>query len=432
MSEVVQRVERHIIHESDAQFKALDEAAFRSKDLYNAANYIVRQRFIFMDTYTPYLPLYAEMKATPQYKALPAKVAQQVLRGLHKNWVSFFAAIQEWRIAPEKFRGRPKLPGYKKKQGRYFLVYTMQAIGQRILKKKGVLVPTGLPGLEIRTQQAPEDILEVRVIPKADHYVVEVVYKKEVHHVADLNPEWIAGIDVGLNNLAALTSNKPGFEPVLVNGKPLKSINRLYNKRKAHLTSILERNGKPPEEGDEKPTSRRLKKMSSKRYHRIQHYLHTASRRIVDTLVAEKVGTLVIGKSEDWKQNMNMGKRNNQAFASVPFARFVDMVRYKAEEVGIKVVLTEESYTSKCSFLDGELPEKRESYAGRRVKRGLFRASTGKTINADVQGSCNIVRKVFPDAFRELSEAKGIGAAVVRARGLDLNAQPPKSLTCHV
>lgn len=169
--------------------------------------------------------------------------------------------------------------------------------------------------------------------------------------------------------------------------------------------------------------------MATKRYHRIQHYLHTPSRRIVDVLVAEQIGTLVIGKSEDWKQNLNLGKRNNQAFASVPVARFVDTLRYKAEEVGITVVLTDESYTSKCSFLDDEFPEKREPYAGRRVTRGLVRSSTGKTMNADVQGSCNIVREVFPDAF---SEAKGIGAAVARARRISLNSHPSKSFACSI
>ena len=429
MSNAVRRVERHAIHKSDTRFAAIDEASFASKDLYNASNYIVRQRFIFENTYTPYFSLYTEMKETPQYRALPAKVAQQVLRGLHNNWRSFFEAIKEWRIAPEKFRGRPKLPGYKKKQGRHLLVYTLQAIGQRILEKKGVLVPSGLPSVEVQTKQAHESILEVRIVPKADHYVVEVVYQKEVHHVEGLHPAWIAGVEVGLNNLAALSSNKPGFVPVLVNGKPIKSINQLYNKRKARLTSILERDDKPPEEGEEKPSSRQLKRMATKRYHRIQHYLHTASRRIVDTLVAEQIGTLVIGKSEDWKQNLNMGKRNNQAFSSVPFARFVDMLRYKAEEVGIAVVLTEESYTSKCSFLDDELPQEREVYTGRRVKRGLFRSSTGKTLNADVQGSCNIVRKVFPEAF---SEVEGIGAAVVRARRMSLNAHPSESLACSI
>ena len=172
MSDAVRRVERHVLHESDAQFAAVDEASFASKDLYNASNYIVRQRFIFENTYTPYFSLYTEMKETPQYRALPAKVAQQVLRGLHNNWRSFFEAIKEWRIAPEKFRGRPKLPGYKKKQGRHLLVYTLQAIGQRILKKKGVLVPSGLPGVEVQTKQAHESILEVRIVPKADHYVV--------------------------------------------------------------------------------------------------------------------------------------------------------------------------------------------------------------------------------------------------------------------
>jgi putative transposase len=133
------------------------------------------------------------------------------------------------------------------------------------------------------------------------------------------------------------------------------------------------------------------------------------SRRIIDLLVQEGMGTLVIGKNPEWKQEVNMGKRNNQQFVCIPHARFIDMLTYKAELVGIRVIITEESYTSKCSFLDQEPIRKQESYAGKRVKRGLFRAADGRLINADVNGSANIIRKVAPDAF-----ADGVEAVVVR------------------
>jgi len=128
----------------------------------------------------------------------------------------------------------------------------------------------------------------------------------------------------------------------------------------------------------------------------------------VKWLLDNKIGTLVIGKNDGWKQQINLGKRNNQNFVQIPHARFIEMLTYKAQLAGIKVILVEESYTSKCSFLDNEPIHKHEQYAGRRIKRGLFRASDGRLINADINGSANIMRKAIPNAF-----ADGIGALAV-------------------
>lgn len=145
--------------------------------------------------------------------------------------------------------------------------------------------------------------------------------------------------------------------------------------------------------------------MTTKRTRKIDHYLHTTSRRIVDLLIHEQIGTLIIGKNPCWKQEAHMGKRNNQNFVSVPHARFIDMLMYKAEFVGIQVVVGEESYTSKASFLDSDfIPtygklEDEPIFSGRRVKRGLYKSANGRKINADVNGSYNIMRKVAPDAM---------------------------------
>jgi putative transposase len=194
-----------------------------------------------------------------------------------------------------------------------------------------------------------------------------------------------------------LTSDKPGFVPRVVNGRPVKSINQFYNKRRAELQSVLGTVG----------TSRRLERITTKRTRRIDWYLHTASRRIIDLLVNEGIGTLCIGKNPNWKQEANMGKRNNQNFVSIPHARFIDMLRYKAELLGVQVIVTEESYTSKASFLDGDpLPvydatQPAPTFSGKRVKRGLYRAADGRHINADANGSFNIIRKVAPDAFAQ-------------------------------
>lgn len=241
----------------------------------------------------------------------------------------------------------------------------------------------------MRTKQTT--IAQVRIVPRSGFYVVEAVYEAKEQHT-DVDASLIAGIDIGLNNLATLTSNKSGFVPRIVNGRPVKSINQYYNKERARLQSCLP---------NKQHTTHQLDRLTTVRTRRINHFLHSASRMIIDLLVAEGIGTLVIGKNDGWKQEITLGKRNNQNFVQVPHARFIDMLTYKAKLVGIQVILTEESYTSKCSFLDHEEIKKHEVYAGKRVKRGLFRSGYGTFIHADVNGAYNMIRKVAPDAFAE-------------------------------
>ena len=385
----MQLVEQHVIKKTDSRWKAIDEAAFASKNLYNAANYRLRQEFIVNHRYISYPEMDAKMQDTEEYKALPAKAAQQVLIQLSHNWQSFFAAQKECQELPEKFTARPRLPKYKDKQrGRNLLVYTLQAMS-KTKREEGIIKPSKLD-IEVATHQ--RNVACVRIVPKKTHYVVEVVYEKQ-EIVASGNPGLIAGVDIGLNNLAAVASNKPGKAPLLVNGRSLKSENQFYNKEKARLHSQLQ----DPEQG----TSARISRLTDTRNRRIHQELHTASRYVIDFLVKEGIGTLVIGKNPNWKQEANLGKRNNQNFVQMPHARFVQMLSYKAQLVGIQVIETEESYTSKCSMLDLEPIENHDVYMGRRIKRGLFRASDGRLINADVNGAFNIMRKVFPNAFAD-------------------------------
>ncbi|MBV9691068.1 MAG: transposase [Ktedonobacteraceae bacterium] len=388
----MQLVEQTIINQSDPRYAAIDAAAFASKNLWNAANYLVRQSFIHEHVYLDNVKVYHLIKSHEAYKALPAKVSNQVIIQLHKAWVAFFEAMEAWREDPSKFLGRPKLPGYKDKvKGRNLLVYEKGAISKRALKR-GKLAPSGL-GIEVPTAQ--QAVKQARVVPRIGFYVVEISYEKAVEQT-EVNPEYYAGIDIGMHILAALTSNKPGFQSVIVNGRPVKSINQYYNKRRAQLQKKLGKTG----------TTKRMQRMTNKRNRRIDHYMHQASRYIIDVLVKEGIGTLVIGKNDAWKQGCEMGKRTNQNFVQIPHARFIAMLTYKAELVGIAVKITEESYTSKASFLDLDpLPVKKNgdettyTFSGRRVKRGLYRASNGRSIHADCNGSGNIIRKVAPDAF---------------------------------
>ena len=264
--------------------------------------------------------------------------------------------------------------------------------------------------ISVKTKQ--KDIDQVRIVPKKGYYVVEVVYEKAVKQ-APVNPAYYAGIDIGMNNLVALASNKPGFVPVVVNGRPVKSTNQFYNKRKAALQQQLGHTG----------TTRRMEHMTNKRNRRIEHYMHTVSHRIVDLLVQEEIGVLCIGKNDAWKQAINLGKRTNQNFVQIPHARFIQMLTYKAELVGITVQVTEESYTSQASLLDLDpLPVRKDgdetpyTFSGKRVKRGLYRTSNGLYINADINGAGNIIRKVAPDAFSEaraVEDGKGVLASLV-------------------
>ncbi|HSH76997.1 MAG TPA: transposase [Herpetosiphonaceae bacterium] len=395
----MQLTEQHILSRRDSRFEAVDQAAFAAKNLYNAANYLIRQTFIHEGTYLNYCAMHEQMKGTEQYKALPAKVSQQVLRMLDKNWQGFFGAMKAWRQDPSKFRARPGLPRYlDKTEGRFALVYTIQALSRPALKQ-GRLVPSGL-AIEVKTKQTR--IAQVRIVPRDGFYVVEVVYEKEIEQAA-VDPTLVAAMDIGLNNLAAITSNKPGFVPVLVNGRPLKHLNQAFNKRIAELQTKLGRTGRTP----------LMTRITTRRTRRIDHYLHTHSRRIIELLVREGIGTLVIGKNPEWKQEINIGPRNNQQFVQVPHARFIEMLSYKAELVGIQVLVVNESHTSKCSFLDHEPVGHHVQYTGRRIKRGLFRAADGRLINADVNGAYNILRKAIPNAF-----GNGTAGVVVHPVGI--------------
>ncbi|MEH1998305.1 MAG: transposase [Nostoc sp.] len=226
-------VERHIIKTNHKFYKEIDDLAWRSKNLYNYANYLVRQSFIKDSAYLNNVAVFHLVKKHESYAALPAKVSNQVLMVLHRNWKSFFEAQKAYKQNPSKFHGRPKLPKYKDKfKGRNIVIYELGAISKKGLKEG--IIKLSKSAIELKT--FVNDVKEVRLIPRCGQYIIEVVYELEATP-QQLNPGWVAGIDIGLDNLAALTSNKLGFKPVLVNGRPLKSINQQYNKVKSKLQS---------------------------------------------------------------------------------------------------------------------------------------------------------------------------------------------------
>ena len=402
-------VEQHIIDRQDPRFAVIDPACFASKNLYNATLYILRQAFFDHHRVPTYARLAHTLKETPEFRALPAKVAQWVVRQVCGNWDTFWKAHTAYQECPGKFTGRPKLPHYKPKQdGRNLLVYTCQAIS-RLALKEGRICPSQLD-IAVKTKQ--KEVQQVRIVPHSSHYVVEVIYMVKPQYPTEnnLNPKWAASLDLGIDVLAAVTSNKKGLIPFLVNGRPLKSVNAYYNKGRADLQAVL-----PPGQY----TSERLIALTDKRNRKVNHYLHWASRYIVDWMVSERLGILIIGHNLGWKQQVNIGAVNNQNFVAIPHSRFIHMLTYKAQLVGIKVIVQEEGYTSKCSFLDFEPIRKHAQYCGRRVMRAEFVSAQGQPIHADVNGSYNILRKGLPSAF-----ARGIQGVVVRP----VRVQPVRKL----
>ncbi|MCM0591035.1 MAG: transposase [Gloeotrichia echinulata IR180] len=381
----MQLVEKHIIKRTHRFWKECDNLAFQSKHLYNSANYIQRQYFFDTGKYFNSIDIYHQTKNLEAYSFLPTKVSKQIVRTVAKAWKGWLAAIKDWSQHPDKYLGKPKIPRYKHKEhGRNVVIYPIDAISKPALNK-GVIK---LSQTNINLPTRAKNVDQVRIVPKLDHYVIEVVYT--IDEPEKNQGKYSAGVDLGLNNLMAVTSNHPGVQPFLINGRPLKSINQFFNKRVSKAQSI--------------EAWKQVKKLNSKRDRRIDNYLHTVSRRTIDWCQLHGISQLVIGNNKGWKQDINIGKRNNQEFTKIPHAKLIHLLTYKAQLAGIEVLLTEESYTSRASALDGDnIPVYNNQsglkpvFSGKRIKRGLYKTSTGKTINADTNGSLNIARKLIPN-----------------------------------
>jgi len=253
----------------------------------------------------------------------------------------------------------------------------------------------------------------VRIVPKIGYYVIEVVYTINDINKLENNNKYIS-IDLGVNNLATLTSNDINFKPLIINGKPLKSMNQYYNKKRAEICSVLETRNKNKK-------SKKLNNLTLKRKNKVDNYLHKSSKKIIEILKEKEINTLIIGKNDNWKQEVDMIKKNNQNFVSIPHSRFIEMLKYKCEKSGLNIVIIEESYTSKASFLNLDfIPVYKKGdntkyiFSGYRENRGNYKIkSSNKRINADVNGSYNILRKAVPNAFADGIEGLGVVPSII-------------------
>lgn len=425
---IVKRVEKHKIDKNNPLYEKCDVLCFNAKNVYNQATYRIRQEFIATskaneldNTIKVTIPsrteLYNAMKdgeARGNMSSCPYKL---ILKMVDETWKSFFASCKEYKKNPSKYTGRPKIPGYlPKEKGRYVFSTNNSNKPFREIREENGYIRFSLKELSdfngiFKTHvKNYERICMVRIIPKTDYYNLELVFDIEIpdQKVKEtFESKRIAAIDPGVNNLVAIVTNF-GTTPIVINGKPLKSINQYYNKELARMkTELAARNGLK--------TSKRIQSFTNKRNAKIENYLHKASKMLVDYLVENNVDTLIIGHNTGWKnkdkekekenrkyltkKQKDAEKRNNQNFHQIPHTVFFDMITYKAENVGIKVISREEAYTSGTSFLDYEEPIKENYNPDRRIVRGMFITNHGVEINADVNAAYQILVKQFPNAI---------------------------------
>lgn len=396
-SKITSLSERHIISEKHPFYKECDELCFLSKNLYNATLFVQRQSF-FDRNFRNYHSVNKEFTMDNQvdYRALPAKVSKQTQMLVQQNFSSFFALLE--KKSKGEYDKRVQLPRYLKKDGRQVINYEKGALS---LKKEG-FIKLSKTDIEIKTKIAKEQITNVRIVPKGSHYVIEVLYDVSKVEIKKNNFSRVAFIDPGMNNLMTVTSNV--FHPVIYNGRVAKSINQLYNKERAKKQSKLQRrkltvltSTKSKIDDLLKPKqlkqSKALDNITNRRNLRIHDLFHKITTHLVNYLVANDIRTVIFGHNVGQKQNINMGAKTNQNFVSLPFTKLISMLEYKCELKGIRFIVTEESLTSKCSFIDKEEVGHHENYVGKRVKRGLFKTKESILINADINGSLNIGRK---------------------------------------
>lgn len=367
--------------------------------MYNYANYIIRQEFINNGNWIRYNQLFQLVKKSDPYKDIGSNTGQGTLRILDKNWKSFFKSIKDWKVHPEKYLGRPKLPKYKEKDGRFVLSLD----SNKVKLKNGYVYFAWNPFKVFNGMfktNAKERILQCRFIPRYRKYIMEIIYEIEVPNISD-DSERMVAIDIGVDNFITMVNNI-GENPIAVKGGIIKSVNQYYNKRKAAIQSELKKtNGKD--------WSKKLQKLTDKRYEMIKYQMHCISKYVVNWCVLYSVDTLIVGHNDEWKQQ----KQGMQNFTYIPYELFIQMLAYKCENNGIKFIENEEAYTSGTSFLDNEDPIKENYKKERRVYRGLFVSNDGKKINADVNGAYQIMKKVIPDAFSNGIEGAGSHPTII-------------------
>ena len=388
-------VKQQVKHLSKDDYKSVKELCHVAKNLANEAIYNVRQYYFAEGKYLKYKENYAMLKNSPNYRTLNSNMAQQILKEVDGSFKSFFGLLKLAKQVKYSYKDC-KLPHYLPKDG-----YTTLVIGFVRLNGNKLVLP--FSNAYKKTHKSVEitippilldkKVKEIRIIPKANARFFDIQYTYEAENIQrNLNINNALAIDLGINNLVtAVTNDGKSF---IIDGKKLKSVNQWYNKENARLQSI-----KDKQKLGYKPTNRQ-KANTRCRNNRVNDYMSKTARKIIDYCIANDIGTLVVGYNEAFQKGSNMGTTNNQNFVNIPYGQLRSKLEYLCQLNGITFVKQEESYTSKASFWDkDEIPvydadnPKEYRFSGKRVHRGLYKTSSGKIINADVNGALNILRK---------------------------------------
>ena len=420
----VKRIVKFNIKKSHIDYKYIKNQLIESKEIYNFANYILRQLYFknsnkhkyslnFIEEYPTLKELFLKyIEENKQFSSLfykiicdfsklkhysvNLKIVQNIVDKLKNDWTSY------WKLLKMKknktYDNKINIPAYKKK---YNLVeYNSQVISKKKLKLGFIGTATMKEGFKISNKHKELKYNSFRIYNKNDKFICELIYEKEIEEVEKNNK--VASIDIGLENLftIAFNYNKKGIS---IKGTKLKAINQYFNKLKASLQSMLP---------SKQYVSKFIKQLLYKRTEQLRNYIGYYMNKLIEILRTERISKLVVGYNKGWKQEINMGSKNNQNFVSIPFRKILDILKYKLEDNGIEYKEQEESYTSKASYLDNDdIPIYKEEtkeikFSGRRIKRGIYKSKQGKIINADLNGALNILKKSGEKLIEELEYLK--------------------------
>ena len=388
-------VKQQIKHLSKEDYRTLRELCHTAKNLANEAIYNVRQYYFAEGKFLKYEKNYTLLKNSPNYKLLNSNMAQQILKEVDGSFKSFFGLIKLAKQGKYAFKDC-KLPHYLPKDG-----YTTLVIGFVRLNGNKLVLPfsnsfkKSHPPVEITIPPVLLDkkVKEIRIIPKAKarFFEIQYIYEAECSQ-RNLNTNNALALDLGVNNLVTAVSNTG--KTFIIDGRRLKSINQWFNKENARLQSIKDK------QHFGKRTTNRQKAIARDRNNKVNDYMNKAARQVINYCLANDIGTLVVGYNETFQRSSRIGRQNNQNFVNIPYGQLRSKLEYLCELNGIIFVKQEESYTSKASFWDKDgIPvynadnPKEYQFSGSRIYRGLYKTSNGQTLNADINGALNIMRK---------------------------------------
>ena len=390
--------EKEMIYSTDERFDLIKNLCHLSKNLYNASLYDVRQYYFETKSYRTWQsqrPIFTKNN-NPDYYALQSHLAGEVLMQVGRQFIGFFN---------NKSNKKKRIPKYKDKNGYNVITFPKLTISKQIDfdEDKSIYTYTlckRIYNLKIKSTKSNLKMIKFVYDEANDLIKCFKIYEVEKQKLKKDNSRYFS-IDPGLNNIVSIYNNI-GIRPLLYNGRPIKSINQYYNKTNAKLRSELPTNVK---------SSKRLKQLSFKRNNKIDYEMHKISTHIISEAVRNDISKIIIGNNIGWKNEINIGRRNNQNFVNIPHTKLFNQLLYKGLLNGIEVIFTEESYTSKASFFDrDELHIYGENdspkFSGRRISRGLYKDSKGNLWNADLNGGGNIMRKISDKAYKNIRKTK--------------------------